>query len=99
MAKEEISISCSGVVLALSFAEHLEAKGDVHGLLFGAVTKSSRSDVSDSGTTIIKKQAIDVQVFEPYAFLDGAGTVNSVAVEAAAVAHPTQQLLGWFAFR
>ncbi|KAJ1490768.1 hypothetical protein T484DRAFT_3298755 [Baffinella frigidus] len=99
MKGEEVSISCSGVVLALSFAEHLEAKGDVQGLLFGAVTKSSRSDVSDSGTTTVQRTAINVQTFEPFTFLDGAGTVDNAAVEAAAAAHPTQQLLGWFAFR
>ena len=76
------------MVLALSFAEHLEAKGDVLGLLFGAVTRSSHSAVSDIGTTRVQRTAIDVQVMVPHVFTDPKGTVDTPAVEAAIKAHP-----------
>ena len=98
-SREELGICCPGVVLALSFAEHLEAKGDVLGLLFGAVTRSSHSAVSDIGTTRVQRTAIDVQVMVPHVFTDPKGTVDTPAVEAAIKAHPEHQLLGWFAFR
>ena len=90
-SREELGICCPGVVLALSFAEHLEAKGDVLGLLFGAVTRSSHSAVSDIGTTRVQRTAIDVQVMVPHVFTDPKGTVDTPAVEAAIKAHPEHQ--------